>query len=290
MPSPSRRRRRPRRRSPGSSSGRGSAGRPWTTRTSSPCGTSSSGPASPCSSIRTTPPRSRTSAGSGTRSPWRWGSRSRRRSRSRASIFAGVLGRHPSLRVVGSHGGGTLPYLAGRLDAAWASDPSVRERLAHPPSEDLARLYVDGVLYHPRAMRAAAELVGASKMVFGTDHPFSVADPKANLEAIDVAFTGDDREAVLGDDGAGAVRALLREDVAAVDDQGCPHGEAGLGRGEVDDRVGDLGRTCQPADRMARDQARRASPADPRLPGRPAGAAACPFRPGRRSSRAPRAG
>ncbi len=113
-------------------------------------------------------------------------------------IFAGVLGRHPTLRVVGSHGGGTLPYLAGRLDAAWASDPSVRERLAHPPSEDLARLYVDGVLYHPRAMRTAAELVGASKMVFGTDHPFSVADPKANLEAIDVAFTGDDREAVLG--------------------------------------------------------------------------------------------
>lgn len=112
-------------------------------------------------------------------------------------VFAGVLGRHPGLRVVGSHGAGTLPYLAGRLDAGWASDPSVKDRLSHPPSEDLSRLYVDSVLYHPRAMRAAADLVGASKMAFGTDHPFSVADPGRNLDAIDAAFTGDDREAVL---------------------------------------------------------------------------------------------
>lgn len=112
-------------------------------------------------------------------------------------VFAGVLGRHPGLRVMGSHGGGTLPYLAGRLDAGWASDPSVKSRLPHRPSEDLARLYVDCVLYHPRAMRAAADLIGAPKMAFGTDHPFSVADPEANLEAIEAAFTGDDRVSVL---------------------------------------------------------------------------------------------
>jgi aminocarboxymuconate-semialdehyde decarboxylase len=112
-------------------------------------------------------------------------------------VFAGVLGRHPGLRIVGSHGAGTLPYLAGRLDAGWASDSRVKDRLPYRPSEDLARLYVDCVLYHPRAMRAAADLVGATKMAFGTDHPFSVADPEANLDAIDVAFTGDDRVAVL---------------------------------------------------------------------------------------------
>ena len=112
-------------------------------------------------------------------------------------LFAGVLGTHPGLRILGSHGGGTLPYLAGRLDAAWASDPSVKGRLPYPPSDDLARLYVDCVLYHPRAMRAAADLVGATRMAFGTDHPFSVADPEANLRGIDAAFTGDDRESVL---------------------------------------------------------------------------------------------
>jgi predicted TIM-barrel fold metal-dependent hydrolase len=112
-------------------------------------------------------------------------------------VLAGVLGRHPELRIVASHGGGTLPYLAGRLDAAWASDPNVKARLAHPPSEDLARLFVDAVLYHPRALRAAADLVGVTKIVFGTDHPFSVADPQANLDAIDATCADDDRESVL---------------------------------------------------------------------------------------------
>ena len=112
-------------------------------------------------------------------------------------VFGGVLRRHPGLRLIASHGGGTIPYLAGRLDAAWASDPSLKDRLPDPPSLDLARLYLDCVLYHPRSMRAAADMVGSEKMAFGTDHPFSVADPKTNLTAIDQAFVGEEREAVL---------------------------------------------------------------------------------------------
>jgi predicted TIM-barrel fold metal-dependent hydrolase len=113
-------------------------------------------------------------------------------------VFAGVIDRHPGLRVIGSHGGGVLPYLAGRLDAGWASDPSLHDRLEHPPSGDLARLYVDSVLYHPRALRAAADLVGTNKMLFGTDHPFSIADPRANLDAIRDAFGDDAQAEVLG--------------------------------------------------------------------------------------------
>lgn len=112
-------------------------------------------------------------------------------------VFGGVLRRHPRLRIVAAHGGGTIPYLAGRLDAAWASDPDVHHRLPYPPSRDFARLYLDAVLYHQRAMRAAADLVGETRMIFGTDHPFSVADPEANLRAIDVAFQGESRSAVL---------------------------------------------------------------------------------------------
>ena len=111
--------------------------------------------------------------------------------------FAGVLRRHPRLAIVASHGGGTIPFLAGRLDAAWASDASAQERLPDPPSRSLTRLYVDCLLYHQRAMRAAADLVGTDRMAFGSDHPFSVADPSANLHAIDTAFSGGERENVL---------------------------------------------------------------------------------------------
>ena len=111
--------------------------------------------------------------------------------------YGGVLHRHPDLRIIASHGGGTLPYLAGRLDAGWRSDPSLSTRAPSPPSSVLGRLFLDAVLYHPRALRAAADLVGIEHLAFGTDHPFSIADPVANLAAIDEAFMESDADRVL---------------------------------------------------------------------------------------------
>jgi predicted TIM-barrel fold metal-dependent hydrolase len=111
-------------------------------------------------------------------------------------VFGGVLQRHPGLRIVASHGGGTIPFLAGRMDAGWRSDESVHCRLPVPPTHDLRKLFLDAVVYEPGAMQAAARLVGAGRMAFGTDHPFSVCDPRANLGAIDATFTGEEREAV----------------------------------------------------------------------------------------------
>jgi aminocarboxymuconate-semialdehyde decarboxylase len=114
-------------------------------------------------------------------------------------IFAGVLQRHPRLRVVASHGGGTLPFLAGRLDAGWRSDPTVREHLPVPPADDLRKVFFDALVYHPPALLAVRELAGADRMAFGSDHPFSVADPAANLRAIDDALDAGERAAVLAD-------------------------------------------------------------------------------------------
>jgi len=112
-------------------------------------------------------------------------------------LFAGVLHRFPGLRLVGSHGGGTLPYLAGRLDAGWRSDAALADRMPTPPSDVVARLFLDAVLYHPRALHAAADLVGTGHLAFGTDHPFSIADPAANLESIRAAFDDQDAAQVL---------------------------------------------------------------------------------------------
>jgi predicted TIM-barrel fold metal-dependent hydrolase len=112
-------------------------------------------------------------------------------------IFGGVYERFPKLKVCASHGGGALPFLAGRLDAAWHSDPVVQERLPVVPSERLKNLFLDALTYHPRSMRATEDLVGAGQMAFGTDHPFSVSDPAANLAGLREAFEGDAFDAVM---------------------------------------------------------------------------------------------
>jgi predicted TIM-barrel fold metal-dependent hydrolase len=116
-------------------------------------------------------------------------------------VLGGVFERHPRLRVAASHGGGTLPFLAGRLDAAWRSDPTLQKRSTQRPSVHLARLFLDAVVFHPRSLRTAVDLVGVDQLGFGTDHPFSVADPAGNLAAIREAFEGDERARVLADSG-----------------------------------------------------------------------------------------
>ncbi|KAI8848191.1 hypothetical protein BC829DRAFT_394627 [Chytridium lagenaria] len=87
-------------------------------------------------------------------------------------ILSGTLDLVPNLNLLLAHSGGTLPFLAGRLDSCVLHDPHVASRLAHPPSSYLRRFYYDAVSYHPPALRCAAELVGADRLIFGTDHPF----------------------------------------------------------------------------------------------------------------------
>lgn len=99
-------------------------------------------------------------------------------------IFGGVLEKHPNLKIMAAHGGGTLPYLAGRLDAAWKSDEEVQKKICQPPSKQMKKLYLDALVYGAPALQAERLLVGADHMLFGTDQPFSVSDPQKNLELL----------------------------------------------------------------------------------------------------------
>lgn len=113
-------------------------------------------------------------------------------------IFGGVLERHPRLKILAAHGGGCLPYLAGRLDAAWKSDEEVQQRISQPPSEQMKRLYLDALVYAAPALQAARMLVGTNHLLFGTDQPFSVSDPQKNIQLLNEEMTNtDELKAVL---------------------------------------------------------------------------------------------
>ncbi|TNC20216.1 amidohydrolase family protein [Amycolatopsis alkalitolerans] len=80
-------------------------------------------------------------------------------------IFAGILERHPGLKVVQTHGGGFLPYQAGRIDK------NARQPLPLPPSEYLKRTFVDTVTPQALTVRTAMEFYGAGQVLYGTDYP-----------------------------------------------------------------------------------------------------------------------
>lgn len=108
-------------------------------------------------------------------------------------LLGGVLGRHPDLRIVASHGGGALPFLIGRLEGTHHGDP------ADEPLRDSARrLLLDAALYEPDTVRMAADLVGADHLLFGTDHPFPNADADRISRAIRLGLGEAETALVMG--------------------------------------------------------------------------------------------
>jgi predicted TIM-barrel fold metal-dependent hydrolase len=87
-------------------------------------------------------------------------------------ILRGTLERHPALKLLIAHAGGTLPYLAGRLDSCVKNDISKDFGLAHPPSHYLRQCWYDSIAYHPPALAALTAFADPKKIMFGTDHPF----------------------------------------------------------------------------------------------------------------------
>jgi aminocarboxymuconate-semialdehyde decarboxylase len=88
-------------------------------------------------------------------------------------VGAGVLDRFPALRLILSHGGGAVPYLAGRFDCMFERSGIVT---AFPPSAYLERLFYDTLLHDAEALRYLASRVGVERLVIGTDDGFPPAD------------------------------------------------------------------------------------------------------------------
>lgn len=117
-------------------------------------------------------------------------------------VLAGVLDRHPDLDVLLAHGGGALTQLRGRLDHAWRSVPEGHGRLGEPPSAFLRRFRYDSVVYDPKVLRQLVDVVGADRVLLGTDHPFEMAeaDPVALVRAAGLGSA--DEDAILGGNAA----------------------------------------------------------------------------------------
>lgn len=126
-------------------------------------------------------------------------------------IFAGVFERHPGLNLVLAHGGGTLPMLAGRLDLAYEAplyeaNPACRAHITRPPSTYLRNIFYDTVVAHPQVLDFLIGLVGADRVLFGTDFPFEVGDAEGAKALPALAVCAQEaRTAIL----AGNARRLL---------------------------------------------------------------------------------
>ncbi|CAL9337955.1 hypothetical protein SUDANB120_00208 [Streptomyces sp. enrichment culture] len=106
-------------------------------------------------------------------------------------LFNGVLDRLPDLRLILSHAGGTLPFLARRLTHGPTIGAYLKDRVPADVIGALGRLHYDiAMSAHEFALPALTRLAGPGHILYGSDYPFMPASHTAENTAGFAAYDG----------------------------------------------------------------------------------------------------
>ena len=103
-------------------------------------------------------------------------------------VFGGVLERHPDLKICLSHGGGFMPYQAGRFRHGYDVRPEAKVNLAQSPEASIGRLFYDTILHSKPTLEFLVSSAGADRVLLGSDYPFDMGnlDCVARVAALDI--------------------------------------------------------------------------------------------------------
>ncbi len=128
-------------------------------------------------------------------------------------VMAGVMERHPRLRVLLAHGGGAVLALRGRLDHAHGFQPQARSRLAGSPEESLRRFHYDTITHDPDLLRALVEFAGPERVLLGSDYPFDMGDERAADSVRSAGLGAEAEEAILAGNAERLLDPVQREEM-----------------------------------------------------------------------------
>jgi aminocarboxymuconate-semialdehyde decarboxylase len=122
-------------------------------------------------------------------------------------LMGGLFTRHPRLRFVLAHGGGTLPWLLPRLDQIWTSFADVREALPARPSDVARAFYCDTLTFDAENLAIVCERIGLEHLMMGTDYPFPLREDPPG-KAIAASALSAAQKALLDGGNAAAILGL----------------------------------------------------------------------------------
>ena len=120
-------------------------------------------------------------------------------------VFGGVLERHPRLKVGLVHGGGFVPYQAGRWVHGWKVRPEPKVNLKQSPEPGIDRFYYDTILHSTERLAFLVESAGAARVLLGSDYPYDMGTGECVRQVRALAISDDDKATVL----SGNASALL---------------------------------------------------------------------------------
>jgi aminocarboxymuconate-semialdehyde decarboxylase len=120
-------------------------------------------------------------------------------------VFSGVLDRYPGLKICLAHGGGFVPYQAGRFVHGWHVRTEPKRKLSKPPTDSLNRFYFDTIVHSKEVLQFLVGAVGAERVMLGSDYPFDMGMPDGVSQVRGLSVSAADQAKILG----GAALALL---------------------------------------------------------------------------------
>ena len=122
--------------------------------------------------------------------------------------LSGFFDRYPKIKMIAAHVGGTVPFLAPRIERAFREG-----RSQYRPSHYFGKLFYDtSGPTHAAIVASVAKMFGSEQIVFGTDYPFGLGqEGKQYIEhAVGVVEESGLRGAELTKIFGGNAQALLR--------------------------------------------------------------------------------
>jgi aminocarboxymuconate-semialdehyde decarboxylase len=108
-------------------------------------------------------------------------------------IYAGHVTRYANAKIVVGIGGAALPYVIGRLRRNYSLDKKLGD-----PDAALAAMYYDTLVQDTRALRYLADIVGADRIMMGSDMPFPIGDLAPLKIVQETPFSESERAAING--------------------------------------------------------------------------------------------
>lgn len=119
-------------------------------------------------------------------------------------LFGGVFERLPRLRFCFAHGGGAFPGTIGRIEHGFRVRPDLCAMdTAKYPRSYLGHFYLDSLVHDPDALCNLIRLVGADKIVLGSDYPFPLGEPEPGKLIESMAVPDEVKERLLSENALG---------------------------------------------------------------------------------------
>lgn len=113
-------------------------------------------------------------------------------------ILGGAFDKLPkSLKLCFAHSGGSFPYWLGRFENAWHRRPDLIATSELPPSHYIDRFSVDTVVFQEASLRLLVDVMGAERIMLGSDYPYPLGETPVGTVVKNAAFLNDEQEAMI---------------------------------------------------------------------------------------------